>query len=47
MLINLPGITDEAFRSKTLKEAEEVRKKVVEHTEETVRLAESTIAEAG
>lgn len=47
VLINLPGITDEAFRSKTLKEAEEVRKKVVEHTEETVRLAESTIAEAG
>jgi glutamate formiminotransferase/formiminotetrahydrofolate cyclodeaminase len=47
VLINLPGITDEAFKAKTLKEAEEVREWVVEHTEETVRLAERIIAEAG
>jgi len=46
VLINLPGITDEEFRAATLKEAEEVRKKVVEHTEHTVELAEKTIAEA-
>ncbi len=46
VLINLPGITDEGFKAKTLKEAQEMRKKVVEHTEETVRLAEMTIAEA-
>jgi glutamate formiminotransferase/formiminotetrahydrofolate cyclodeaminase len=46
VLINLPGITDEEFREKTLAEAAEIRKMVVEHTEETVRLAEKTIAEA-
>ncbi len=45
VLINLPGIKDEAFKAKTLKEAEEIRKQVVEHTEETVRLSESTITE--
>jgi len=45
VLINLPGITDEVFKAKTLKKAEEVRKQVVEHTEETVRLAKSTITE--
>jgi glutamate formiminotransferase/formiminotetrahydrofolate cyclodeaminase len=43
--INLPGIMDEDFKAATLREAEEVRKKVIEHTEETVRLAEKTIAE--
>jgi len=46
VLINLPGITDEAFRMETLKQAEEVRRKVVEHTEETVRLAGKVIAES-
>ena len=44
--INLPGIADEDFKEETLKEAQEIRKKVVEHTEETVRLAEKTIAES-
>jgi glutamate formiminotransferase/formiminotetrahydrofolate cyclodeaminase len=44
VLINLPGITDEDFKARTLKEADEVRRMVVEHTEETVRLAEKTIA---
>jgi glutamate formiminotransferase/formiminotetrahydrofolate cyclodeaminase len=46
VIINLPGIEDEKFRADTLKEAEEIRGKVVEHTKETVRLAERTIAEA-
>lgn len=44
--INLPGIMDEDFKAATLEEAEKVRKKVIEHTEETVRLAEKTIAES-
>jgi formiminotetrahydrofolate cyclodeaminase len=43
--INLPGITDQEFRAETLKEAEKMRKEVVDHTEETVRLAQETIAE--
>jgi glutamate formiminotransferase/formiminotetrahydrofolate cyclodeaminase len=43
--INLPGIADEKFRVGTSKEAAEIRKKVVAHTEETVRLAEKTISE--
>jgi glutamate formiminotransferase/formiminotetrahydrofolate cyclodeaminase len=43
--INLPGIMDEKFRADTLKEAEDLRNKVVGHTEETVRLAEKTISE--
>jgi glutamate formiminotransferase/formiminotetrahydrofolate cyclodeaminase len=43
--INLPGIADEKFRADTSKEAEKIRKKVVKHTEETVRLAEKTIDE--
>lgn len=43
--INLPGIADERFRADTLKEAREIRSNVVEHTEETVRLAEKTIKE--
>jgi glutamate formiminotransferase/formiminotetrahydrofolate cyclodeaminase len=43
--INLPGIADEKFRVDTSKEAEKIRKKVVKHTEETVSLAEQTIAE--
>jgi glutamate formiminotransferase/formiminotetrahydrofolate cyclodeaminase len=44
--INLPGIADEDFKAKTLEEAEKIRKKVIKHTEETVRLAEKTIAES-
>lgn len=43
--INLPGINDEKFRTQTLAEAEKIRGEVVEHTEETVRLAEKTISE--
>jgi glutamate formiminotransferase/formiminotetrahydrofolate cyclodeaminase len=43
--INLPGIADEKFRADTSEEAERIRNKVVKHTEETVRLAEKTIAE--
>jgi glutamate formiminotransferase/formiminotetrahydrofolate cyclodeaminase len=43
--INLPGINDEKFRTESLAEAQKVRKEVVEHTEETVRLAEKTISE--
>ena len=45
VLINLPGISDEGFKTDTLKAAEEIRRKVVGHTEETVRLAERIIAE--
>ncbi|MGD8628443.1 MAG: cyclodeaminase/cyclohydrolase family protein, partial [bacterium] len=44
--INLPGIEDEKFRADTLKEAADIRKKVIEHTEETVRLSEKIIAES-
>jgi formiminotetrahydrofolate cyclodeaminase len=47
VLINLPGIDDEDFKARTLMEAETLRKQVVEHTEETVRLAEQTIGEMG
>ena len=43
--INLPGIGDEKFKTETLKEADEIRKRVIEHTEETVRLAEKTIVD--
>jgi glutamate formiminotransferase/formiminotetrahydrofolate cyclodeaminase len=43
--INLPGIADEKFRADTSKEAREIRKRVVEHTEETVRFAEKAIGE--
>jgi glutamate formiminotransferase/formiminotetrahydrofolate cyclodeaminase len=45
VVINLPGIADEEFKADTLKEAKDIRKKVVEHTEETVRLAEKIIAD--
>ncbi len=45
VLINLPGIEDEKFKADTLKEAVSVRKEVVKHTEETVRLTEKNIEE--
>ena len=45
VMINLPGIEDESFRTGTAQEAEKVRSQVVEHTEETVRLARKAIAE--
>jgi len=41
--INLPGINDKKFKEETLKEAEEIREKVVRHTEETVRLVEQAL----
>jgi glutamate formiminotransferase/formiminotetrahydrofolate cyclodeaminase len=44
--INLPSIADETFKAETLKEAEDIRKRVIEHTEETVRIAEGIIAES-
>ena len=39
--INLSSIQDDAFRKETLKEADALRKEVVLHTEETVRLTEA------
>jgi len=44
--INLPGIDDERFRKETLAEAERLRGEIVRHAEETVRLAERSIAKA-
>ncbi|NIA30274.1 MAG: glutamate formimidoyltransferase, partial [Actinobacteria bacterium] len=44
--INLPGISDKHFRSTVLQEAKEIRKRVVEHTEETVRLTEKALEES-
>jgi glutamate formiminotransferase/formiminotetrahydrofolate cyclodeaminase len=41
--INLPGIEDESFKKETLAEAERLRREVVTHTEETVRLAEKAM----
>ncbi len=38
--INLPGISDEKFKTEILKEAQDIRKRVVEHTEKTVSIAE-------
>ncbi len=42
--INLPGIQDEDFRAETMAEAEQIRREVVEHTAETVRLAEEYLS---
>jgi len=42
--INLPGIEDEKFKTETLKEAEELRDRVVRHTEETIRLTEEALS---
>ena len=44
--INLPGIEDKKFKTETLHEAEKIRKEVVEHTEETIRLTEQVLAES-
>ncbi len=41
--INLPGINDEDFKTTILQEAKEIRKRVVEHTQKTVRLTEETL----
>lgn len=43
--INLPGINDEKFKTTIIQKAEKIRKEVVEHTEETVRLVEKILAE--
>jgi len=45
VIINLPGIQDKKFRSKTMDEAKKVRDEVVKHTEETVVLAERKVQE--
>lgn len=45
--INLQDIEDENFRKKTLKEAEEIRKYVVKHTEETVKICEKLMDKSG
>jgi len=45
VVINLPGIQDEKFKADTLKEAEKVRREVVKHAEETVKLAEKLMKE--
>ncbi len=44
VIINLPGIEDEEFKSTISKEAGEVRADVVAHTEETVALVEKALA---
>ncbi len=43
--INLQNMDDKAFKKKTLKEAEEIRALVVNHTEETMRLCEQLMEE--
>ena len=45
IVINLPGIEDESFKKKTMEEAKNLRREVVQHTEETIRLAENILAE--
>lgn len=45
IIINLPGIKDKKFSADILKEAEKIRKKVVEHTEETVLMARKALSE--
>jgi glutamate formiminotransferase/formiminotetrahydrofolate cyclodeaminase len=46
VIINLPGISDEEFKSAISKEAAAVRAEVVAHTEETVRLVEKALGKA-
>ena len=43
--INLPGIQDEKFRKEASKQAQALRKEIVLHTEETVRLTEKILAD--
>ncbi len=42
VMINLSGIHDPAFKNEAQKKAEEKRREVIEHTSETVRLAQNT-----
>ncbi|MBN1163924.1 MAG: glutamate formimidoyltransferase [Candidatus Krumholzibacteriota bacterium] len=44
IIINLPGIRDEAFKTDTRKEAEKIRGEVAGHAEETLRLTEKGLA---
>ncbi|MCK4549526.1 MAG: cyclodeaminase/cyclohydrolase family protein, partial [Candidatus Krumholzibacteria bacterium] len=46
VIINLPGIEDEKFKSEISKEAGKVRAEVVAHTEETVSLVEKALEDA-
>ncbi len=46
VIINLPGIEDEKFKSEISKEAGEVRSEVVAHTGETVSLVEKALENA-
>jgi glutamate formiminotransferase/formiminotetrahydrofolate cyclodeaminase len=46
VVINLPGIVDEKFKTEISKEAGEVRAEVVTHTEDTVRLVEKALEDA-
>jgi formiminotetrahydrofolate cyclodeaminase len=41
IIINVPGINDEAFNNEVLGEAKALRSEIVAHTEKTVSLAES------
>ncbi len=43
--INLPGISDEEFVEEVLREAREIREKVVEHTKSTLAMTESFLEE--
>ncbi len=45
IIINLPGIQNEAFKADTSKEAKKIRAEVVTHTEETVLITEKSLAE--
>jgi glutamate formiminotransferase/formiminotetrahydrofolate cyclodeaminase len=45
VIINLPGIEDKEFGKEVSTEASEIRKVVVEHTEETVRMVEKALKE--
>ena len=41
--INLPGINDNTFRTKTLAEAQKIRQEVIKHTEETIRITDEIL----
>ncbi|MCK5146042.1 glutamate formimidoyltransferase [bacterium] len=43
VVINLPGIEDEAFKTETLAEAKKIRDEVVKHTLETVAITEEAL----
>ncbi len=45
IVINLPGIEDNAFKKDTMEEATKLRQDVVQHTEETVQITEKRLSE--